>query len=512
MTATEAKMKRLVPGLILGVFLLYVAAALVAGASARDGFNFTLFGRLPVLLNGRVQPIDSVARIGLLQIRGTVTVPPEHGGGWRFWNRAPALGATEWLAELLMTPDAADTRKIFPIQDPTLLRTLHLTAAAGSAPTYVAFKDLQPSLEILGQQVARISKSKNPNRAAWERECLTLRNALVIYERLKNSLQPNSFLQREAKGAPVRYDFAALAAQYRVDLRSGVEAAIRREHGDSKQLDAATQDSMRAFAKPFASVSRVGLLSVIPPLDPASARNRWHNMGAVIVDSARSGTLPLSVAYYAAMSSAFVQGQPVAFNNQVWNYLGWLKANGLAPEVARARHEFLFSRLQPFVRAAGIYLFAFVLLCASWIRRSPLLYRSSIALVALAFVLHTGGLLFDMMLEGRPPLTNLYSMFVFAGWALVVAGGLLERTRRTGVRIAAATMSAFMAIALAHSLAPGGAVQLLRAALGPSYWLAVLATFGLLCVATGATLPGVDLPLRGRVRHLRKDTAVAVQR
>lgn len=493
-------MQRLLPGMILGVFVVYIGVGVVSPPQSPEGFNFARFGQLPVLMNGRVQPIDSVARMGLLQIRGTVTVPAVRVGGWRFWKRTRALGATEWLTELLMKPDAADTRKVFRVSDPTLLQMLRLNAAARSGHTYFAFNDLKPRFEALGQEAGRIGKLKAADRAGWERECLTLRNAVVIYERLKNSLQPNSFLQHEAKGQPIAYDFAAAASQYRVQLHTGIKAAIAREHGQQNALDKDTEDSMRAFAKPFTSVSRAGLLSVIPPFDPAAARNRWHNIGAIIVDSARTGQLPLPVAYYAAMSSAFVQGQPVAFNNQTWNYLEWLKANGLAPEVAKARYEFVFTRLQPFVRAAGIYLFAFVLLCASWITRSPLLYRSSVALVALAFVLHTAGLLFEMMLEGRPPVTNLYSTFVFSGWALVLAGGVLERTRRTGVRIAVATMSAFIAIALAHGLAPGGAVELLRAALGPSFWLAVLATSGLLCFAAGATLPGVDLRLRGRVR------------
>ena len=42
------------------------------------------FGRLPVLMNGRVQPFDSVARNTLLQIRSTGDVLLEEVPSWKF--------------------------------------------------------------------------------------------------------------------------------------------------------------------------------------------------------------------------------------------------------------------------------------------------------------------------------------------------------------------------------------------------------------------------------------------
>jgi ABC-type transport system involved in cytochrome c biogenesis permease subunit len=39
-----------------------------------------------------------------------------------------------------------------------------------------------------------------------------------------------------------------------------------------------------------------------------------------------------------------------------------------------------------------------------------------ILLVILAGCVHTFGLVFRMVLEGRPPVTNLYSSAIFIGW------------------------------------------------------------------------------------------------
>src|SRR5512132_2286831 len=66
--------RTLVPWIVFGIFVSYVAArAVPLPVGPGHGFDVTAFGGLPVLVNGRVQPFDSVARTGLLQIRGPVT-------------------------------------------------------------------------------------------------------------------------------------------------------------------------------------------------------------------------------------------------------------------------------------------------------------------------------------------------------------------------------------------------------------------------------------------------------
>ena len=59
------------PWFLTGAFALWIVAAFVPHREG-DGFHLQEFGRLPVLLNGRVQPLDSVARNSLLHNNGTV--------------------------------------------------------------------------------------------------------------------------------------------------------------------------------------------------------------------------------------------------------------------------------------------------------------------------------------------------------------------------------------------------------------------------------------------------------
>ena len=78
-------MKKWLPWCIAGVFALEVLMALKG--FPEKGMQTREFGKLPVLLNGRVQPLDSVARNSLLQIRGTQSVPLEgNGAGGQIWG------------------------------------------------------------------------------------------------------------------------------------------------------------------------------------------------------------------------------------------------------------------------------------------------------------------------------------------------------------------------------------------------------------------------------------------
>ena len=85
-----------------------------------------------------------------------------------------------------------------------------------------------------------------------------------------------------------------------------------------------------------------------------------------------------------------------------------------------------FNTFAPFARAQGIYVIALLLACFSWLKMSRGLINTAFYLIGLAFVLHTVGLVFRMVLEGRPPVTNLYSSAVFVGWGAVLLGWILE--------------------------------------------------------------------------------------
>lgn len=303
----------LVPSIACGVFVVYLAAsALPSRDRASSGFDLTAFGRLPVSANGRVQPFESVARTALLQIGGAAATDP-----------------TGWLLEVLAKPDAADARRIFTIGERELVDKLQLPAASDGTRRY-AFDDLGPRASQIRELLRQVDGTKPSDRAPWQVELLALRDRLALYERLKNSVQPNTRLQQDAKGKPFAFDFAAELARYQGDLAEALRVDAGRRRGSAERLDVATEMRLRTFAALFQVVSRTGLLAVVPP-STTDRSGRWSNLGSVVVESARGRQPPPAVGFFAAMASAFAQGKPDAFNSGVARYRDWLAANGLVP-------------------------------------------------------------------------------------------------------------------------------------------------------------------------------------
>jgi cytochrome c-type biogenesis protein CcsB len=78
-----------------------------------------------------------------------------------------------------------------------------------------------------------------------------------------------------------------------------------------------------------------------------------------------------------------------------------------------------------------------------------------------------------MVLEGRPPVTNLYSSAIFIGWGTMVLGLILERVYRLGIGSIVAAFTGFVTLLIAHNLALGGdTMEMLRAVLDTNFWLA----------------------------------------
>src|SRR5262249_13873966 len=160
---------------------------------------------------------------------------------------------------------------------------------------------------------------------------------------------------------------------------------------------------------------------IIPP-SSQQKHDEWVNIGQALMESVRTREIPPAVNYFASMASAYLEGQAAQFNEAVAGYRQWLQENAFAREVSKGRQEFFFNDTKAFLHAMIIYLCAFVLAGISLLTFATLpcfsesLRRSAFYLILLAGVVHTFGLVFRMYLEGRPPVTNLYSSAIFIGW------------------------------------------------------------------------------------------------
>jgi hypothetical protein len=123
---------------------------------------------------------------------------------------------------------------------------------------------------------------------------------------------------------------------------------------------------------------------------------------------------------------------------------------------AHARSESLVHTLGLFPVSRILYLGAFLLAASSWLAAPVTLRTSAWRIALLAFVLTTAGLIWRIVLSGRPPVTNLHSSALFVAWVAVGLGLLAERFTRDGLVTAAASALGFASLLIAHHLAGEG--------------------------------------------------------
>ncbi|MGB8342096.1 MAG: cytochrome c biogenesis protein CcsA [Chthoniobacterales bacterium] len=470
------KNRSLVIWLIVTGALLYAVAPLFQH-DIWGGFEMQKFGRLPVLLNGRIKPLDTVARNSLLIIQGKQTLQTDHG----------TLSATDWLAEVLMKQDQADQRKIFVIRNPETLTALNLSPEAGK---YFSFRQFVPHLQEVEQQAALAEKVDAQLRSPFQRDIIKLFERLTLYHRLENTL--------EVAGT--------------VDFKSQIDELVKNIHPSPVPMNTGiTAEALQNLG----FLAETGYFFPIPPFPPNDDPLQWRKMGESLISFLTDGKLHPAVNAWAAMATAFRANDPAAFNKTLDKYSAELQ-HDLPRRVWKAKVESVFNQLQPFYSAMVIYVLIFILAAASWLVWPQTLGRYAFALLIVTFFIHSAGLITRMYLEGRPPVTNLYSSAVFIGWGAVLLGIFLERFFRNGIGSATAAMIGFITLLIAHHLSmDGDTMEMMRAVLDTNGWLAthvVCVTLGyastflagflaLTYIVRGAFTPSLD---RGTAQSLSR--------
>src|SRR5262249_21475759 len=372
-TTTERNgMKRSLSWIVLALAATAIALNWLPPKTAKDDFDLTNFGKIPVLVGGRVKPLDTVARNSLLIIHGKQELRLE--GGRR-------LSAMRWLTDVLFDASVADRYPVFIVQNADVLG---LFGWEQSDRKYFSFAEFTPFIRQIDEQAAQSDKSEAVQRSAYQSAILNLRNGLSLYQRLKNSLQP--------EGAQ---NFAIELQAFESSVPDAARAARQREMGEN--FDSAKLKEVAELVRRYVRLSEMAYMLAVPPIDPmgsampATANGDWRSVGESLLNSVAAGEIYPVVAEYAIIGDAYRAEDWSLFNQHVDLLANWFAKE--EPNAAkRASFEFLFNRLQPFSQSMALYVLAFLLACASWLGGSALLRRSAFYLLLLALAIHTFGL------------------------------------------------------------------------------------------------------------------------
>jgi len=454
-------MKRYLPLLLLLLGLALIGRSLLPPRNPA-AFDVVGFSRLPVLMNGRVKPMDTVARTSLLVLCNNVSNDPANNDAERSHHIATPddrlLTPNEWFLDVIFAGDKADTYQVIVIDNPDVLSLFHLQPEDGLGKRRFSFAQIRKFLPELERQASLADPVEAQARNAFQRSVVQLQSNVILYLRLKESLVASD-----------RADFLGGLMDFQKILPAGIDAVRAKEA--KKAHDEAAARRLLDYGERFDRMAQLGYILAVAPAAGESDANGWRNAGTALMETFQTGAVNAHVLAYAGLAHTWRAGRPDEFNEIIRLYREELQ-RGFPSALGKCDAEMRYNNVRPFYTAEILYVLAFFAALCSWLYWPRELGRGAFRLVTLAWLLTTAGILTRMWLEGRPPVTNLYSAALFVGWVSVAFCLGLEYLYRNGIGSAAAGLIGFSTLLIASYLELGGdTLEMMRAVLDSNFWL-----------------------------------------
>ena len=160
-------MKKSLPFLVLLLGVVYLGSTLVPPANKTE-FDLGGFARLPVLVDGRIKPLDTVARTSLLVLQGRQRFVAPNGA---------SLQPVEWLLDVFFNPAVADDYQHFLIENPEVLA---LFSREEGKQKRFSFNELRGGLSELDRQMRLADPVDEAVRTPFQREVAKLYQRVVL--------------------------------------------------------------------------------------------------------------------------------------------------------------------------------------------------------------------------------------------------------------------------------------------------------------------------------------------
>ena len=442
----------------LPLFLLLLSSGLhpAAAASTNTYVSIDVWRHLPVLNNGRVMPIDSYARHTLLGFSGRST-----------FERKPA---SLWLARVLFTPEAVRDDAVFLVNHPEVVEALGITAEGRNRYSY---NQLLPALSELARLARAAYHLENDARSPVENEIMGLYNNLHQFGRL---LQAFDFAIPQA-------DFTIASDQLRNELGLGASGPVTFLDllKQTSQIDALMK-TRRAEGDELARLSMTMRMwqrqhnDLPPALIPVSTREgpQWISAWQALNTASDQSDIMVELAAIQDMAVAFRDGKQAAFDLAARTFLNSTTKRISDPaQISMIKHEVRYNQSEALYRSELLYGLAFIVALLSVPFRGRWTYRIAFMLLLLALIPHTYSIVARMIIMGRPPVTNLYSTFVFVSWTCALIGLTVEYIQRSRLGlITGAAMGLALLMTAARFGSEGDTMGVMVAVLDSNFWLA----------------------------------------
>ena len=444
-------------------FIIVFSVFVLNTASAEQGIkDFKNFKNIPVLNDGRIKPLDTLARSLLTQFSGK-----DH------YEKQEAIA---WVATLFFNPDATKNNKIFLINNPDIATALNIPVEQHRRYTPGQLQKSYRKLSEL-QEAARNIPEKE--RSLIENEILRVFDNINVYADFSRSflfvVPQNDFTITSQtfktkfglRGDQDQFSFLdlALKAAELEEIAKGIEKKTPSQYtSDEIQLTNITSNLFQ-WSNNYRDMPFIVI--------PTSQKGKWLSPWDAIRDDFSNEQTRQLIMLWNKMSSSFEQGNDVEFNVAAHLYLDKIQSS-LSKEELKSINKFslelLYQSSSPFTLAILFYIFAFIMFIISFSSSKQFWYRLALFSVIVGFIPHSIGLVMRIIIMDRPPVSSLYETFIFVGFISVLLGLIIEHYNRQwlGIVTAAISGTAMLFIANKYS-ADGDTLKRLAAVLNSNF-------------------------------------------
>ncbi len=395
--------------------------------------------KIAILEGGREKPLDSLSRNTLVVLSSKQ----------KFKYNAKTIESQEWIWDVFLNPAKADDYPVFRIDSPEILGMLGLESGKEK---FFSFKKLTPFFDIIQEQATQADGVEAQARNRIQKDIIQLRNKLALYFQLKNSIAienlPNfnqdalAFLNKSSELSPIfqqngHTDTTAFTPEQRTSM----------------------QHVLVEFNK-YKYISEKAYFRLVPgSLTPSK---QWLSMGDGLIISLSEPKIRPFLTQFIQLSESVKTNHPNPS----------LLAQFTAFKSKHVELEWLFNQWNPFYYAICIYFVLFLMVFFAWLFVKPEWFSWIYGGLLGTFIIHSAAILCRMLIQGRPPVTNLYTSAVFVGWMAILIGLILERFYKNGIGSIVSASIGFLTLIIAHHLSlQGDTLEMMQAVLDSNFWL-----------------------------------------
>jgi ABC-type transport system involved in cytochrome c biogenesis permease subunit len=437
--------------------------------------------KLPVLEGGRVMPLDSYARLKLLQFSGKSTIEDQ--------------SALTWLAQLLFVPENVQTQRVFMINHPEVAESLGINPEDRRR---FSFSEMHTGLNKLHEMAVKAFDIPEEERSPVEKEILRVYHNVSQYSELVQALQftlehddftITSDEVKQLLELPPAEKYSFLDIFLRAPKMSATLEQVEKVE-PSKWTD--RQKNVFELSSTLFQWSQhhKALPITMIPLQ-GHGKEDWVSPWDILSLGLATPELRHDVAQLQEAARHYRAGQQLDFDLAIHTYERSVIKR--APDNRGVQHldlELKYNRYELFYRAKLLYGLAFLLGMVGILTNLKGIRYVAVAFTLAGLVPHATGIIWRMMIMGRPPMTNLYATFLFVALIVVVLGLVIEWFQRNNL---GAIMAGFAGLTLlliaARFSSQGDTLGVVVAVLDSNFWLSthvVCITIGYAgCVAAG---------------------------